>query len=263
LLDRARALDVAAYPHGSAIRGSIRLNTMRVAGMQPYFFPYIGYFQLMAACDVFFVFDDAQYIDGGWVNRNRILVNGAAQWITAPVVAASHKLRILEREYLLRHRVALRLPSRIAGAYRSAPFFAQTMPLIEDILAFPQAGVAAFNTNLLRRLAAHLGIKTPIRLTSELDKDDSLVGGERRVIDICLELGATVYINPIGGRDLYSAEAFAKRGIELRFLSCEVAPYTQFGVPHVPLLSIIDVLMFNDVPAVRGMLEQYTLLPGR
>ena len=235
---------------------------MRVAVMQPYFFPYIGYFQLMAACDVFLVFDDAQYIDRGWVNRNRILLNGTAQWITAPVAAASHELRILERQYLLRDRMALRLPSRIAGAYRSAPFFAQTMPLIEDILAFPHPGVAAFNTHLLRRLAAHLGIATPIRPTSEMDKDDSLVGGERRVIDICSRLGATAYINPIGGRDLYSTGTFAEHGIELRFLSCEVQPYPQFGAPHVPYLSIIDVLMFNDLPAVRGMLEQYALLPG-
>ena len=235
---------------------------MRVAIMQPYFFPYIGYFQLMAACDVFLVFDDAQYIDGGWVNRNRMLVNGTAQWMTVPVAAASHELPILEREYLLRDRLALRLPARIAGAYRSAPFFAQTMPLVEDVLAFPQPGVAAFNTNLLRRVATHLGIETPIRQTSELDKDNSLVGGQRRVIDICSRLGATTYINSIGGRELYSADAFAERAIELRFLSCEVQPYQQFGAPHVPSLSIIDVLMFNDLPAVRGMLEQYTLLPG-
>jgi hypothetical protein len=159
--------------------------------------------------------------------------------------------------------MALRLPSRIAGAYRSAPFFAQTMPLVEEILAFPQSGVADFNTNLLRRLAAHLGIETPIRRTSEMDKDDALVGGERRVIDICLRHRATVYINPIGGRHLYSVGGFTEHGIELRFLSCDVAPYPQFGAPHVPLLSIIDVLMFNDVPAIRSMLEQYTLLPGR
>ncbi len=236
---------------------------MRVALMQPYFFPYIGYFQLMAACDLFVVFDDAQYIDRGWANRNRILINGAAQWITMPVAASSHKLPFLDREYLFGDRVATRLPTRIAGAYKAAPFFRQTMPLVEEILAFPRPNVAAFNTTLLLKVAARLGIGTPIKRTSEMVKDDSLTGGENRVIDICSRLGATTYINPIGGRDLYASGAFADHGIDLRLLSCEAEPYSQFGAPYVPFLSIIDVLMFNDVPAVRKMLGQYRLASSR
>jgi hypothetical protein len=228
--------------------------------MQPYFFPYVGYFQLMAACDLFVVFDEAQYINQGWVNRNRILIDGAAQWITMPVAAASHKLPILDREYLFCDRMAIRLPARIAGAYRAAPFFPQTMPLVEDILAFPQPTVAAFNTNLLRRLATCLGIGTPIMRVSQMVKDDSLTGAEQRVIDICSRLGATTYINPAGGRNLYSRDAFAEYGIDLRFLMCMAESYPQLGAPYVPFLSIIDVLMFNDVAAVRNMLGQYKLL---
>jgi hypothetical protein len=233
---------------------------MRVALMQPYFFPYIGYFQLMAACDVFAVFDEAQYIDRGWVNRNRILIDHSPQWITMPVTAASHELPILQREYLLRDRMAARLPLRISGAYRPAPFYARTIKLVEEILAFQDANVAAFNINLLRTIARFLGIETPIIRTSEMEKDSSLVGGERRVLDICSRLGAKTYINPIGGRELYSGETFAGRGIDLRFHSCEAPSYPQFGNTPVASLSIIDVLMFNDLPEVRRMLRAYRML---
>jgi hypothetical protein len=234
---------------------------MRIALMQPYFFPYIGYFQLMAACDLFVVHDDVQYVKEGWVNRNRILVNGAAGWITLPVKAAAHDLRISEREYLLHDRSTLRMPARIAGVYRGAPYLQRTMPLVEEILSFPESSVAAFNTNLLRRVAAHVDIVTPITLSSQLVKDDAL-GGEERVLNICQRLDASSYVNAIGGRALYSRRAFSQRHIELMFLSCEATPYRQFGSGHVPLLSVLDALMFNDLPDVKRMLSEYRLLPG-
>lgn len=232
---------------------------MIVSIMQPYFFPYIGYFQLMHGCDVFVVFDDAQYIDRGWVNRNRILINGAPQWITMPVAAAPHGLPIRQREYLRQDRLARRLPQRLSGAYKSAPHFSRTMEMVEEILAYPNSNVADFNTNLLRAVASRIGIDTPIVRTSEMATDTSLVGGERRVIDICRKLGATRYVNPVNGRNLYSAHEFGKHGIGLGFLSCQAAPYPQFEDACVPSLSIIDVLMFNGIPSVQDMLEQYAV----
>jgi hypothetical protein len=235
---------------------------MIVGIMQPYFFPYIGYFQLMAACDVFLLHDNVQYIYQGWVNRNRMLVNGAAEWMTIPVAASSHKLAIMQREYLLADRAAVRLPMRIAGAYRTAPFFARTMALLEQIFSFSQSNVADFNANLLRKTAAHIGIDTPLLRTSELDGVAFSAYGERRVIEICSRMRATRYINPIGGRDLYSGRTFAEAGIELCFQKCEVLPYGQFGAPHVPFLSIIDVLMFNDLSEVSRMLGQHTIEPS-
>jgi hypothetical protein len=235
---------------------------MRVGLMQPYFFPYIGYLQLIAACDRFVVFDDAQFVKRGWVNRNRILVGSEARWITMPVAAASSSLPILRRKYLLGDRLANRLPSRIAGAYRGAPRFKATMSLVEEILTFSDPNVASFNVNLLCRIAAYLDIETAIQRSSEINKDNSLVGGENRVLDICKRLGAKTYINPIGGRELYTREAFAQQGIELRFLTCAAEPYSQRASDFVPFLSIIDVLMFNDVAAVRRMLSQYRLEDG-
>lgn len=234
---------------------------MRVALMQPYFFPYIGYFQLMAACDLFVVHDDVQYIKGGWINRNRILVNEAPDWITLPVAAAAHTLPIRDRNFLRHDRSAARLPARIASAYRGAPFVARTMALVQEVLSFPESSVAAFNTNLLRRVAAHMGITTPIALSSQLAKDDSLAG-EARVLDICQLTGASSYVNAIGGRALYSQQAFSQRHMDLVFLSCKAAPYRQFGTEHTPFLSVIDVLMFNDLSDVQRMLTEYQLLPA-
>lgn len=235
---------------------------MRVGLMQPYFFPYIGYFQLLTACDRFVVFDDAQFVKRGWVNRNRILVRSEAGWITMPVAAASCSLPILQRKYLLGDRLANRLLSRIAGAYRGGPQFKVTMSLVEEILTFSDQNVASFNVNLLCRIAAYLDIDTTIQRSSEMDKDNSLVGGENRVLDICKRLGAKTYINPIGGRELYTRGAFAQQGVELKFLSCAAEPYSQRASHFVPFLSIIDVLMFNDVAAVRRMLSQYWLEDG-
>jgi hypothetical protein len=233
---------------------------MRIALMQPYFFPYIGYFQLMAACDLFVVYDDVQFIKGGWLNRNRILVNGSPEWITLPVASAPHTLCIRDRSYLLHDRSAVRLPARIASAYRRAPFVERTMRLVEEILCFPDANVAMFNTHLLRRVASHLGIFTPVALSSQIPKT-CLLSKEERVLAICRAVGATSYVNAIGGRPLYSQRAFSQASIELKFLSCEAMPYAQLGEEHVPSLSVIDLLMFNDIPDAKRMLAEYQLLP--
>lgn len=233
---------------------------MKVAIMQPYFFPYIGYFQLMAACDLFVAFDDAQYISRGWVNRNRILVKSSADWLTLPVVYAGHRAPINQRQYLLEHGAQpRRLLRRLAGAYGNAPHFDRTMQLVEEILAFPDANVASFNLNLLARVAAAL--RLPVRLvrSSDIAKEGGLKGRDI-VAEICRRTGATHYINPIGGVALYDEGFFRARGLELSFLQAAPSPYSQFGSGHVPWLSIIDVMMFNDVAAIARMLGQYHLV---
>jgi hypothetical protein len=237
---------------------SQRAAAMRVACMQPYFYPYIGYFQLLAACDVFVIADDVQYIQRGWVNRNRILVNGGAAWITLPVARAGHALPIHCREYLPDHRLAKRVRRSIAGAYRWAPHFAATMTLVDEVFDCREVNVAAFNTHLLARVAARLSIATPIRLASSMPC--GRLAGQARVVDVCRRVGATTYLNPSGGVGLYDPATFSGEGIELRFLQSSVREYEQFGAPFVPSLSIIDVLMFNDVGTVRDMLREYRLV---
>ncbi len=228
---------------------------MIIGIMQPYFFPYIGYFQLIAASDVFVFHDDVQYIKAGWINRNRILKDGKPVWITFPVLSAAHDLPINARYYAGDPQTRHRLLRRIEAAYRSAPCIAEIYPLIEEIMGFGEANVAAFNAHLIRRLAASMRIRTAFISSSELDKDNSLTGADR-VIEICRRLGATRYINPVGGKELYRADRFARDGIELAFL----APGVLSGPAPTTPLSIIDSLMRKREATIDTDLQEYRII---
>jgi hypothetical protein len=232
---------------------------MRVVVMQPYFFPYLGYFQLFQACDLFVVYDDVQYIKNGWINRNRILINGLPAYVTLPVLREPFRLKINQRQYQIDSRILEKFLCKIEGAYRKAPHYDAVMPIIQSIMAYPDSNVAAFNTNLLKRLAAHLGFPVPIVEASKLDMEPNL-SGEHRVIAVCRAVDASSYINPIGGIKLYSAEAFAHTGLGLTFLCPRPSEYKQFSEHHVRNLSIIDVLMFNTLDQTRKLLTEYCLL---
>src|ERR1700676_2987667 len=166
---------------------------MIVSIMQPYFFPYIGYFQLIFHSDIFVLSDDVQYIKLGWVNRNRILRNGKPCWVTLPVRKGSSHLAINQRYYQLERTDVVRVLRRVEAAYRRAPGFDATFPLIEELLNFSDANVTTFNVNLIERIAARLSIGTRFVLSSAMVKDGSLTGQER-VVDMCRRLGATHYV---------------------------------------------------------------------
>ena len=181
-------------PHGWAVS----LPRMNVSIMQPYLFPYIGYFQLMASADVFVVHDDVQYIRGGWINRNRLLSGGEPRWVTLPVAAGAHRLNINQRGYAPGAEGPRQFLRRLEAGYRAAPNFAEVFELVRALLLHEDRNVAAFNTHALRGVAESVGITTPLVVSSEMTKDDSL-RGEARVIAICEALGAERYVNPIGG----------------------------------------------------------------
>ena len=232
---------------------------MKLAIMQPYFFPYIGYFQLISASDLFVLHDDVQYITGGWVNRNRILLNGEDRMITFPVQKAAHSMPINERSYVGDNKGLRRFVNQIKQAYAKAPDYQQVFPLFEELLTYHDRNVARFNENLIRRICDFVGITTRIVNSSGLDKDNSLKGQDR-VLDICQRVGATDYTNPVGGVGLYHQAAFEARGITLRFLSAQDERYPQLGGQWIPFLSIIDVLMFNSRAEVQRLLGKYRLL---
>jgi hypothetical protein len=234
---------------------------LTVAIMQPYFFPYLGYFQLAAKSDIFVFHDDAQYIKGGWVNRNRIARDGKESWLTLPVLRGAHDLAINERRYQLTPRVVDRLLRRIGAAYADAPRFEQTRALVGEILNCGDANVATFNARLVQRVAGQLGIRASFVFSSQLGKDNRLTGQER-VIDICRRLGATDYVNPIGGTRLYQAERFSREGIDLSFLESTVASCRPSEDPPIAPLSIIDALMFNGDDVMAALLKQCRRRPG-
>lgn len=224
--------------------------------MQPYFFPYIGYFQLMHAVDLFVFHDDVQYTKEGWINRNRIPVGGKPAWLTMPVRKDSHSLTIDKRAYLLEQGVT-RIKRKLQAAYPGTKASPERQ-LIYDLLDFPEATVARFNANLLRRLADALGLRCDFMDASTLAIGPD-VHGEDRVIRICQALGARHYVNPIGGTALYDPEHFAGAGIELSFLSTTIDPTrTSEGPVH---FSIIDHLIRTGLPATRSLLPEFTLQP--
>jgi hypothetical protein len=226
---------------------------MRLGIMQPYFFPYIGYFQLIAAVDTFIVYDNIKYTKKGWINRNRMLQNGKDVMFSLPLKGDSDYRDVCERE-LAPDFNRDKLLNQFAGTYRRAPHFAQNFPLIQQILRYEDTNLFHFLRNSIVRTCEHLGINTEIRNSSGIAIDHGLKSQDK-VIALCKALGATSYVNPIGGTDLYSKEVFQLEGIDLHFIQSKPVVYSQFGGDFVPWLSIIDVMMFNSIETIRAWLS--------
>lgn len=232
---------------------------MKLAIMQPYFLPYIGYFQLIAAVDTFVVYDRIKYTKKGWINRNRLLLNGSDASFTLPLKNVSDGLDIAERE-LAPDFDRGKLLARFEGAYRKAPFYEPTFALLERIVRHPDNNLFGFVLHALQATCTHLGVGTDIRVSSSVGHDNE-AKGQDKVLSICRKLEATTYINAIGGVDLYAAPVFSEHGIELRFLKSRPFVYAQFGAPFVPWLSIADVMMFNAPQAISDCLaHNYDLI---
>lgn len=227
---------------------------MKLAIMQPYLFPYLGYFQLIHAVDVFVVYDDVNFIKGGWINRNYILANGDRQLITMQLQGASPNKLINQIEVGGRHKIL----QSLRHSYGKAPYFDVVYPVLEDILAQTEKNLAHFLDYQLRRICDHLGLRPKWHISSSLDKDNGL-RGQDKIVSICKELSATHYINVPGGKALYDKAEFAARGLQLSFIQPRAVNYRQLGSGFVPSLSIIDVMMFNDRQQCARLLEEYDL----
>jgi hypothetical protein len=210
--------------------------------MQPYFLPYIGYFQLMQNCDVFVIYDDIKYTKRGWISRNRILADGKPRTVSLPLQRDSDFLDVRDRTVSPEYN-ATKTMRLFRQSYAKAPFWEPSERLLEAILGFQSRNLFGFVANSVSLIAASLELSTDIVVSSTLPVEAGLRGQER-VMATCEALRATEYVNPIGGLDLYSEEAFAERGIALSFLRSRLTPYTQFGFPFVEALSIIDTMVF-------------------
>lgn len=231
-------------------------DAMKLAIMQPYLFPYIGYFQLIKAVDTFVIYDDVNYIKGGWINRNYILSQGGRQRITLEVLEASPNRLI--NQVLVGGNVK-KIARTIQQSYAKAPYFREVYPIVEGILMQDSDNLSRFLTNGLQELCVYLGIKPDWFISSDLKKDNCL-RGQDKVLAICEELGAKQYINAPGGKELYAPEDFAERGINLSFIQPHTIAYHQFDNEFTPNLSIIDVMMFNDQESCNKLLEEYELV---
>lgn len=226
---------------------------MRVAIMQPYFFPYVGYFQLIGSVDLFIVYDNIKYTKKGWINRNRMLQNGKDVMFSLPLKSGSDALDVRDRE-LAADFSRDKLLNQISGTYRRAPYFAQAFPLVEQAIRHDESNLFKFLHHSIAATCRHLGIATEIRISSDVPVDHGLKSQDK-VLALCEAVGARTYINPIGGLELYSGDAFRARGVELKFIKSKPFDYAQFGAEFVPWLSIMDVMMFNPRDAVRACIE--------
>lgn len=235
------------------------MEKIKLGIMQPYFLPYIGYWQLMNAVDKYVVFDDVNYIKRGWINRNRILIDGYPQYINILIADASQNRLINNTKVINTSKQVDKNLKMIECAYKKAPYFKEIFPLIESVLRYEEENLVSFLMNSFKIICRYLNIKTKLILSSSIDKDCSLKGQDK-ILDICQRQNADQYYNAIGGQSLYSYSDFKQKGIKLHFLQTNDIIYKQFENKFQGNLSILDVMMFNSVDEIQDMLLKYTLI---
>lgn len=230
---------------------------MKLAIMQPYFLPYIGYFQLINAVDQFVVYDNIQFTKKGWFHRNQILVNGRDKMFSIPLKKDSDYLDVAQRELADSFdKESQKIIRTIEASYRKAPYYKEVMPLVQECFQRRSGNLFRFIHASLTLLTQFLEIDTDIIISSSIDIDHTLKSQDK-VLAICKSLNADIYINAIGGQDLYTAEAFRNEGIELRFIKTKPIEYRQFDNEFVPWLSIVDVMMFNSKERINEYLHHH------
>lgn len=229
---------------------------MRLAIMQPYFFPYIGYWQLINTVETFVIYDDVNFIKQSYINRNSILTNGKAQGFTLELIGASSNKMINKIEV---GNNTIKILKTIRQNYIKAPYYKEIIPIIEEILIQDEKNLAYFIGFSLQKIASFLNMNTTFLYSSQIEKNSEL-RAQDKVIDICKKLHAHRYINAIGGQALYDKDVFRKNDLELSFIKTNLLEYKQFQNDFVPYLSIIDILMFNSKEEIMQMLMRYELV---
>ncbi|HRL93830.1 MAG TPA: WbqC family protein [Pseudomonas sp.] len=229
---------------------------MRGAIMQPYFFPYIGYYQLAYAVQKFVFLDDVAFIKQGYINRNSILLGGRSHEFSLPVAKASSFRAINDHRYIKEYSKFFKM---LEQNYRKAPYFNAAMQLVESVMNEEEDNVSVKNAHSIKAVFSYLDIDRDFLFSSELPRREGLKG-QGRILDLCDRLELTEYINSIGGQALYSKDDFSAVGVELHFLKSQPRPYMQGSNEFIPNLSMIDVLMYCDKDSIRDQLASYALV---
>ncbi|TCI22594.1 hypothetical protein EVJ33_06940 [Exiguobacterium sp. SL-10] len=235
---------------------------MNVAIMQPYFFPYIGYFQLIHAVDTFVVYDDVHFIKKGWIHRNRILLDGNPHPFTLSIQKMSQNRLICDHERAQPNEIVEQQLKLLRHAYHKAPQFEHVFPLLERVIRAPERNVGKYLAYGIEEIARYLGISTTFMLSSELSAGVELKG-QARILKMCQQLGATHYVNAINGMALYDTDVFEQAGIDLSFVVTEPVTYHQGPFPFQANLSIIDVMMYCSKSDIQLMLKRYARVSNR
>ncbi|MCQ2062572.1 MAG: WbqC family protein [Fibrobacter sp.] len=230
---------------------------MIIAANQPYFLPYIAYWQLINLADVFLIGDNYAYMKHGWVNRNRILERGKDAFFGIEIVQKSVNRYINETQ--VKKTLFPKKLKTLVHNYAKAPYFEQGYALMERIFANSETNLSRFLEFSIREICSYLGITTKIGHTSDFVGNNKFKR-EERVYDFCHRLGGDIYVNPIGGQKLYHFDEFRRQNITLKFIKSECRPYKQFDNEFVPGLSILDIIMFNPVETIQEMLQEYSFI---
>ena len=231
---------------------------MKLGIMQPYFFPYIGYFQLINAVDTFVLLDDVQYIRHGWINRNRILKpNVGWQYIYAPLNKSS-MTELIKNVKVDINKKWKELIIRQLDHYKRSPFFQETIEIVKEILfGNSEQSISKINFFIIKRLCRYLDIKTEIMLSSEHNFNYANVGDAGEwALRIAEQMNVSEYINPVAGAELFDQAKFLSSNIKLSFLKSDSILYSQRG-NFEACLSIIDVLMFNGKEVTQQLLDRH------
>ena len=234
---------------------------MKLAIMQPYFFPYPGYFSLIKNADKWIFNDEVQMIHKGWVERNRILKqNGGWHYIRMPLV--KHKYTTLIKDVRVRtHEDWQRKILAQLGHYRkSAPHYYQVISFLNEVFKKKFDCLTHQNAYLLQMTCAYIGFEMKYEVLSEMDIDFRYIKApDDWSLNICKALGYDHYLNPILGKSFYDRNKYEKNEIQLDFLRFNEPPYKQFNDEFISGLSIIDIMMFNTPDEINTMLDDFTL----
>lgn len=231
----------------------------QIAIMQPYIFPYIGYFQLIQAVDKFVFYNDVNFIKKGWIHRNRILLNGKEFLFTIPCAGISQNKKICETKLAMDYKEKNKFLLTVSQSYKRAPNFEKVYPLIERVINKDFQHIDDLAMESVKQVCQLLGIKTELTESKNQYNNEELRKADR-LIDICNKEKILSYINPVGGQEIYTKEYFLDRGITIRFMKPNPISYPQFEGEFVPWLSIIDVLMFNAHEKITAYLRNFELI---
>lgn len=229
---------------------------MKVALMQPYFFPYLGYYQLINSVNEFVIFDEVQYIRRSWITRNKILnAHKESIYINVPVCKSPRETKIKDIRIINDINWQKKIIHQLLY-YKDAPNFSSVMEFVKECLNIKFDNINQLNTSLLRKTCNLLNINTHISVLSEkLPFINEANEADEWGIIVSKALEASTYINAIGGKEFYSSQKYKDEGLNIQFINPILEPYKQFNHEFVPGLSIIDVLMFNKINKVKEMIE--------
>lgn len=233
---------------------------MKLGLMQPYFMPYIGYWQRIYAVDQHVIYDDVNYIKGGWMNRNRILIGGKIHYLSMNLVGASPNKLINEVEVNPSPKLQVKILRTLEQGYKKAPCFSQAMNCLESIICSEETNLAKYLEFQIREICKYMNIETEILMSSEIKKNNALKGQDK-IIEICKKQGADTYFNAHTGMELYSKKDFEKENLKLTFIKDgSTVRYAQLNTEYIPALSIIDILMNCSKSEIAKLLNDFVIL---